>query len=146
MTQPTSQFAVVTDGGLDALPTLRNNVPVAPFSVNFGEKSIPMNRITREEFYRELATNPVLAHRVQGMLTSNLSPEQISGRLKTLYPDRQEMWVSHETIYQALYFQARGGLKREVQQALRTGRTRRRSQRQARPRGRGCHRPRRWRG
>ena len=59
MTQPTSQFAVVTDGGLDALPTLRNNVPVAPFSVNFGEKSIPMNRITREEFYRELATNPV---------------------------------------------------------------------------------------
>ncbi|MDO4246872.1 MAG: DegV family protein [Deinococcus sp.] len=59
MTQPIPQFAVVTDGGLDALPTLRNNVPVAPFSVNFGEKSIPMNRITREEFYRELATNPV---------------------------------------------------------------------------------------
>lgn len=59
MTQPTPQFAVVTDGGLDALPTLRNDVPLAPFSVNFGEKSTPMNRITREEFYRELATNPV---------------------------------------------------------------------------------------
>ena len=59
MTQPAPRFAVVTDGGLDALPSLRNDVPLASFSVNFGEKSTPMNRITREEFYRELATNPV---------------------------------------------------------------------------------------
>ena len=38
--------------------------------------------------------------------------------------------MSHETIYQALYFQARGGLKREVETALRTGRTRRKPHRQ----------------
>lgn len=43
------------------------------------------------------------------------------------------MRVSHETIYQALYFQSRGGLKREVQHALRTGRTRRKPQRLNRP-------------
>lgn len=79
----------------------------------------------------KLATNPVLAHRVQGMLTSNLSPEQISGRLKTLYPDRQEMWVSHETIYQALYVQTRGGLTRELTQHLRTGRSMRKPRRKS---------------
>ena len=62
-------------------------------------------------------------------LSRKLSPEQISHRLRRDHPDDESMRVSHETIYQALYFQARGGLKREVQQALRTGRTRRRSQR-----------------
>jgi IS30 family transposase len=47
------------------------------------------------------------------------------------YPDDESMRVSHETIYQALYFQTRGGLKRELQHALRTGRTRRKPQRPA---------------
>ena len=50
------------------------------------------------------------------------SPEQISGKLAEEFPEDQEMRVCHETIYQALYLQARGGLKREVQAALRTGR------------------------
>jgi len=58
-----------------------------------------------------------------------LSPEQISHRLVKDFPDDQGMRVSHETIYQALYFQARGGLKREVAQALRSGRTRRKPHR-----------------
>ncbi len=58
-------------------------------------------------------------------LTRRLSPEQISHRLVKDFPDDESMRVSHETIYQALYFQARGGLKREVAQALRSGRTRR---------------------
>ncbi|MEB7506065.1 IS30 family transposase, partial [Arthrobacter koreensis] len=53
------------------------------------------------------------------------SPEQISKKLVSDFPDDQEMRVSTETIYQSLYFQARGGLKREVQSALRTGRARR---------------------
>ena len=56
---PARQFAVVTDGGMDPLPSLHNDVPVAPFSVNFGEKSYPMNEITTQWLYQELQTNPV---------------------------------------------------------------------------------------
>ena len=53
------------------------------------------------------------------------SPEQIRNRIREDHPDREDMRVSTETIYQALYVQARGGLRREIQDALRTGRTRR---------------------
>lgn len=56
MTQPL--FGVATDGGLDAYPTLKNVVPVAPFSLNFGAKSYRMFDLTREELFRELETNP----------------------------------------------------------------------------------------
>ena len=50
------------------------------------------------------------------------SPEQISCRLKIDFPDDQSMRVSHEAIYQALYVQGRGALKRELVACLRTGR------------------------
>ena len=73
---------------------------------------------------------------VVAALARKLSPEQISNRLKVEYPDDESMRVSHETIYQALYIQARGGLKREVQAALRTGRAVRK------PQTRGVRRPR----
>ncbi|QNE17943.1 IS30 family transposase [Kribbella qitaiheensis] len=69
----------------------------------------------------KLAVDPVLRERVEQGLETKLSPEQISHRLVKDFPDDESMRVSHETIYQALYFQARGGLKREVQTALRTG-------------------------
>jgi IS30 family transposase len=77
----------------------------------------------------KLVTDPVLRGEVEQGLERKLSPEQISNRLVKDFPDDESMRVSHETIYQALYFQARGGLKREVQTALRTGRTRRKPQR-----------------
>jgi transposase, IS30 family len=56
------------------------------------------------------------------------SPEQIAGWLRWEYPDEPEMWVSHETIYAAVYLQGRGRLRDELdmQVALRTGRIRRR--------------------
>jgi IS30 family transposase len=57
------------------------------------------------------------------------SPQQICNALVREYPDDQEMRVSPETIYQALYVQARGALKRQVAAALRTGRTRRKPHR-----------------
>ena len=78
----------------------------------------------------KLVTDPVLRAQVELDLERKLSPEQICNRLVKDFPDDESMRVSHETIYQALYFQARGGLKREVQNALRTGRTRRKPQRQ----------------
>ena len=58
------------------------------------------------------------------------SPVQISRRLQIEFPDDPMMHVSHETIYQALYVQGRGELRRELARCLRSGRARRR------PRGR----------
>ncbi|MCA1700969.1 MAG: IS30 family transposase [Actinobacteria bacterium] len=50
------------------------------------------------------------------------SPEQISGRLRVDFPDDESMRVSHEAIYQSLYVQGRGALRRELTACLRTGR------------------------
>lgn len=73
----------------------------------------------------KLAEDGVLRDWVQGKLGLQWSPAQISATLVKEFPDQPEMRVSHETIYQALYLQARGGLRKQVQAALRTGRTRR---------------------
>jgi transposase, IS30 family len=70
----------------------------------------------------KLARNPVLRGEVQKMLTRRYSPEQASGRLQVDYPDDPAMRVSHETIYQSIYLYPRGGLKRELQVHLRSGR------------------------
>jgi IS30 family transposase len=77
----------------------------------------------------KLVVHQDLRAAVKGGLSRRLSPEQISHRLRRDFPEDESMRVSHETIYQALYFQARGGLKREVAQALRSGRTRRKPHR-----------------
>jgi IS30 family transposase len=50
------------------------------------------------------------------------SPQQIAERLRLDYPDDIKMRISHEAIYQALYIQGRGALRRELTQCLRTGR------------------------
>jgi hypothetical protein len=63
------------------------------------------------------------------------SPEQIANRLQIDFPDDESMRISHEAIYQALYVQGRGALKRELVACLRTGRALRVPQ--ARTRGRG---------
>ena len=74
---------------------------------------------------RKILTQPALQVFVQEGLDNQWSPEQISNTLVKEFPGSQEMRVSPETIYQTLYLQARGGLKKEIQAALRTGRTRR---------------------
>jgi IS30 family transposase len=63
------------------------------------------------------------------------SPQQIAERLRLDYPDDESMRISHEAIYQALYVQGRGALKRELTACLRTGRALRVPR--ARTRGRG---------
>jgi transposase, IS30 family len=70
----------------------------------------------------KLATNLRLREMVQDDLSRRYSPEQIAGRLRRRFPDESEMWVSTETIYQSLYVQSRGALKRELTRYLRTGR------------------------
>ncbi|MFI9561764.1 IS30 family transposase [Nonomuraea endophytica] len=85
----------------------------------------------------KIGANPELRHAIQAGLELEWSPEQISKTLLAQFPDRPEMRVSHETIYQALYVQGRGELRRELARALRTGRTvrkphRRPDQRQSR--------------
>jgi len=76
-----------------------------------------------------LAVDGRLREVVVGMLRRRCSPQQIAARLRVDFPGQPEMWVSHETIYQAIYVQARGNLRAELtrQQALRSGRAVRRS-------------------
>ena len=79
----------------------------------------------------KLAGDRVLHARVQHWLQLNWSPRQISRRLVLDFPDRPEMRVSPETIYQSLYVQGRGALRRELAACLRTGRALRKPRRPA---------------
>ena len=74
-----------------------------------------------------LAMNRKLRDIVASKLILDWSPEQISGWLKNQYPDDQSMRVSHETIYRSLFIQARGVLKKELMDYLRSKRRMRRS-------------------
>jgi transposase, IS30 family len=74
-----------------------------------------------------LAMNRKLCDLVASKLLLDWSPEQISGWLKMQYPDDPSLRVSHETIYRTLFIQARGALKKELLQHLRSKRRMRRS-------------------
>jgi IS30 family transposase len=75
-----------------------------------------------------LAIHVKLQKLVASKLILDWSPEQISGWLKTQYPDDESLRVSHETIYRSLFIQARGVLKKELLGHLRSKRRIRRSQ------------------
>jgi IS30 family transposase len=64
---------------------------------------------------------------VERKLEAKWSPQQISAWLALAYPDRPEMQVSHETIYQSLFVQSRGALRKELHSCLRSGRAMRRA-------------------
>src|SRR6266498_2581508 len=72
---------------------------------------------------------------------SSWSPEQIANRLPLEFPDDDSMRISHEAIYQSLYVQGRGALRRELTACLRTGRALRVPRARTRGRGKGFVRP-----
>ena len=80
---------------------------------------------------RKLATHDTLHDEVQTRLQQLHSPTQISSRLRRDFPDDPEMRVSHEAIYQAIYVQGRGSLRRELHTCLRAGRAVRKPQHQS---------------
>ncbi|XMA37442.1 IS30 family transposase [Streptomyces albogriseolus] len=86
---------------------------------------------------RKISENPELRAAVQAMLDEKWSPEQVCHALRAQFPDRPEMHVVHETVYQALYVQGRGQLRRELAGTLRSGRARRKPHKQA-----NCRQPR----
>jgi IS30 family transposase len=101
-------------GARGPLPTELNYAPVV--AQQRFEQRLARRRSSK------LADNPALHAEVAARLTCQHSPEQISQRLRTDFPENPEMWVSHETIYRSLYVQGKGELKRELTRCLRTGR------------------------
>ena len=95
-----------------------------------GYRAWRAHRRAREQARRPKAcklASPRLAAQVGCWLAEWWSPVQIAGRLRAEFPHDPMMWVSHETIYQALYVQGRGELRRELARCLRTGRAKRRA-------------------
>jgi IS30 family transposase len=103
-------------------------------------RAFPAQRATRARERRprptRLIRSPRLRDEVERLLELRWSPVQIACHLRLAHPDDEEMRVSHETIYRAIYIQARGELRRELAACLRTGRARRRAMATPEDRGR----------
>jgi IS30 family transposase len=84
----------------------------------------------------KLSASPRLLAAVETGLGRQWSPEQISAKLRVDHPDDQEMRISHETIYQSLFVQSRGELRKQLTGELRTGRKARKPQGTVQNRGR----------
>ncbi len=102
---------------------------------NGGRSSYRAHRADRTAWRRarrpkpsKLAENPELRGLVEEKLELWWSPRQISRWLCEAYPADEEMRVSHETIYQSLFIQGKGALRKELWRCLRTGRATRRPQ------------------
>jgi len=89
------------------------------------------DRARRRPKGRRLVLQSPLRVQVMGWLSDRFSPQQVAHRLRREFPDRPEMQVSHETIYQTIFLQGRGSLRELVDDAIRTRRHARRSQSRA---------------
>jgi IS30 family transposase len=94
-------------------------------------RALPADRAAQRRALRpkraKLAQCRRLRSVVERKLEARWSPQQISGWLAEQYPNAPEMHVSHETIYQSLFVQSRGALRKELHACLRTGRAMRRA-------------------
>jgi transposase, IS30 family len=94
-------------------------------------RALPADRGAQRRALRpkraKLAQCRRLRNVVERKLEARWSPQQISGWLAERYPNDPEMRVSHETIYQSLFVQSRGALRKELHSCLRTGRAMRRA-------------------
>ena len=96
-----------------------------------GYRAVRAHRRARERARRPKGFKldcPGLAEVVTDKLKLWWSPQEIARRLRIEFAHDPMMWVSHETIYQSLYVQGRGELRRELTRCLRSGRAQRRSQ------------------
>src|SRR5579859_6880295 len=109
----------------------RNAVGGCPARYRAGVAQAEADRRARRPKTAKLAACPALRDYVQDKLggAERWSPEQIARRLAVDFPDDERMRISHEAIYQALYVQGRGALRRELAACLRTGRALRRPRR-----------------
>ena len=96
---------------------------------NGGRRDYRASKADQAAWYRalrpkrcKLVQSRGLARIVASKLKLHWSPEQIAGWLKRTYPDDENYQVSHETIYRSLFIQARGALKKELLQHLRSQR------------------------
>lgn len=85
---------------------------------------------------RRIASHAALRRVVEEKLERRWSPQQIAQHLRCVYPHDERMRASHETIYQSLFVQARGSLRRELTRYLRTRRMSRKARSRTETRGR----------
>jgi IS30 family transposase len=101
--------------------------PVTHWGEDHYDASVAHHHAMRDRVRRRPAKleEPRLRQQVLARLNNRYSPQQVAGELRARFPGREEMQVSHETIYQALYLQGKGTLRHEltVVKALRSGRT-----------------------
>lgn len=120
--------AIATELGRSPSTTsreLRRNIPPQTTEYRpYRADQLAKARQARPKTPKILLT-PQLFERVRQKLAQHWSPEQISAWLHREFPDNETMYLCPETIYQAIYIQAKGQLKLEVKKALRTGRVRR---------------------
>jgi len=93
----------------------------------YAAEALAQMRLARPKTPKVLAIPPLMKY-IEDGLKNQWSPEQISNRLKYDYPDSTVMRISTETIYQAIYIQAKGRLKLEITRVLRSGRVYRKAQ------------------